>query len=81
MERKSKNNDRISNTVRDMPVDNTVDILSTRLKIMNRELGKLSLKVDELEKANKQATYLLQDVYDHFAKFKINKFDGFKRGG
>lgn len=76
MERKSKNNDRISNTVRDMPVDNTVDILSTRLKIMNRELGKLSLKVDELEKANNQATKLLQDVYDHFAKFKM-----FKRGG
>ena len=76
MERKSKNNDRISNTVRDVPVDNTVDILSTRLKIMNRELGKLSLKVDELEKANNQATKLLQDVYDHFAKFKM-----FKRGG
>tara|TARA_R100000655_G_scaffold58010_1_gene96376 strand:- start:43 stop:273 length:231 start_codon:yes stop_codon:yes gene_type:complete len=76
MERKSKNNDRISNTVRDMPVDNTVDILSTRLKIMNRELGKLSLKVDELEKANNQATKLLQDVYDHFTKFKM-----FKRGG
>jgi septation ring formation regulator EzrA len=76
MERKSKNNDRISNTVRDMPIDNTVDILSTRLKIMNRELGKLSLKVDELEKANNQATKLLQDVYDHFAKFKM-----FKRGG
>ena len=76
MERKSKNNDRISNTVRDMPVDNTVDILSTRLKIMNRELGKLSLKVYELEKANNQATKLLQDVYDHFAKFKM-----FKRGG
>ena len=66
MERKSKNNDRISNTARDIPVDNTVDILSelgkTRQKIerlsyvMNGELGKLSLKVDELEKANKQAT-------------------------